>query len=166
MGKKATITVPKQWSYIGRKLVISSTLANTHLTVRALLRILNAILGTLYTLRTACIRSTFEDFISKRYDLGTAYASLSPFWYIGLTAVVATLSSTKCRTKRCGKMHSAIKSSTQMSPLDVSEVCIVIGWYRGGFLDERGGCGMSHAWMDKEYREDVITPINGHVHST
>ncbi|PBK86745.1 hypothetical protein ARMGADRAFT_479553 [Armillaria gallica] len=45
-------------------------------------------------------------------------------------------------------------------PLGVSGISIVIGWYRGGLLDELGSC----RHMDGQRRS--IGPFNGHVHST
>ncbi len=48
-------------------------------------------------------------------------------------------------------------------PLGVSGISIVIGWYRGGLLDELGSC-RHITCMDGRRR--LLSPFNGHVHST
>ncbi|KAK0219127.1 hypothetical protein IW262DRAFT_1462748 [Armillaria fumosa] len=88
----------KQQSYTSRKPVIPSALADTlcaDLTVEIFLALLNIILGTSYTLCTVGIHSVLGDCIQKKYDFGTAYTHIHPFWYGDLTTLVDDLSECK-----------------------------------------------------------------------
>ncbi|PBK61845.1 hypothetical protein ARMSODRAFT_1025386 [Armillaria solidipes] len=78
---ESSILVPKQRSYIGRYPVIPSSLANTRcadLGAEGVLEKLNTTLSTAYTLEAPCLSSLLEDYITKDYDFGTAYARLRP----------------------------------------------------------------------------------------
>ncbi|KAK0231700.1 hypothetical protein EDD85DRAFT_793369 [Armillaria nabsnona] len=88
--RESFISVLEQRSYTGGKPVISSSLADTPCTsfsVKGLIRKLNVILGTSYTVETCSLSTLLEDYIGKGYDFGTVYGRLRPFWYLGLTDI-------------------------------------------------------------------------------
>ncbi len=78
------IIIPLQRTYIGRKPVISASLADTPCAMFGAPRLLdrlNPILGTSYTMNTPSLPSLLEDCITKEYDFGTAYNRLCAVWY-------------------------------------------------------------------------------------
>ncbi|PBK58955.1 hypothetical protein ARMSODRAFT_1027815 [Armillaria solidipes] len=102
---ESSISVPKQRSYTGREPVISSSLANTRctsLSVKRLLRTLNSVLNTSYTMEIRSLYSLLKGYIMKDYDFGTVYGHLRPFWYKDLTDIEHKLQSHEARD---GKMR-------------------------------------------------------------
>ncbi|KAK0460062.1 uncharacterized protein EV420DRAFT_1747038 [Desarmillaria tabescens] len=154
---KSSIPVPKQWSYTGRKPVISSSLANTPCTslgVAGLLEKLNSALGTSYTLETPSLSSLLEAYSTKDYDFGTVYAHLRPVWYDGLTDAKNELHAYEIQDREMRQdvlMNNKIVASS-MPPRCTWDLYSnrVVPW------------GISHAWMEEKDRADVLTPINGH----
>ncbi|KAK0443389.1 uncharacterized protein EV420DRAFT_1724249 [Desarmillaria tabescens] len=149
-GQELPNPVLKQQSYSGRMPVIPSALADTlctDLTISGLLERFNAILGTSYTLHTPWVDSVLGDCISKNYDFGIAYAHLRPFWY-------DLDKGSPWDTKRMDYLHQR----QVRHPKDACKINRVVpssvGW--------QPLWGISHAWMDEEDREDVLTPINGY----
>ncbi|SJL16317.1 uncharacterized protein ARMOST_19837 [Armillaria ostoyae] len=89
-GQMASVPVLKQRTYIGKRPVIPSTLADTpcsDLSIRGLLEKFNIILNTSYTLSTPWVYSVLGDCILKNFDFGTAYAYLRPFWCSNLATM-------------------------------------------------------------------------------
>ncbi len=81
---KSAITTRSQPSYTGRKPVIRSSLADTlciDLNIERVLRELNTILHTSYTLENPIVPPILESFILQYDDFGTLYAHLRPYWY-------------------------------------------------------------------------------------
>ncbi len=162
---ESSILVPKQRSYIGRYPVIPSSLANTRcadLGAEGVLEKLNTTLSTAYTLDAPCLSSLLEDYITKDYDFGTAYARLRLIWYNDLTTVVEE----KLRTHETWDREMRQKVlfenriiSTIMPPRRVWDLCSnrVVPWH----FVRRKPYPISHAWMEEKDREDVLTPING-----
>ncbi|KAK0434538.1 uncharacterized protein EV420DRAFT_1488585 [Desarmillaria tabescens] len=218
-GQKASILVPKQQSYTGRKPVIPSDLADTHcaelgihslagvrfgpgslpnppnlepepqvqvhkvrtrsgpgsdrvhavlhrtaarLGIQGLLGKLNAILGTSYTQGTAGVYSILEYCISKNYDFGTAYAHLRLFWHneSDLTTMIDDLLE---RDVQHRKMLQDVLVEDKIIHSYVPPRRIwdlysdrVVPWW----AVRQWPWGISHAWVDEEDREDVLTPVN------
>lgn len=157
--------VSQQQSFIGRKPVMPSYLANIFcetFTVQGLLDQFNTILGTSYTLSTAGIHSVLRHCTLKKYDFGTAYARLRPFWYGDLTAVVDELSRREVQYRRM--LEDVLVADRiiypRVPPRRVWDLYSnrVVPWY----VARRRPWAISHAWMDECYREDVSTAINGH----
>ncbi|PBK59408.1 hypothetical protein ARMSODRAFT_966930 [Armillaria solidipes] len=157
--------VPKQWSYTGRKPIIPSALADTlcdNLTIQGLLDQLNTILSTSYTLGTAGVRSVLEDCILKEYDFGTAYACLRPFWYGDLTTTVDDLSEREVQYRRM--LEDVLVNDRiiypHVPPRRVWDLYSnrVVSWC----VARRRPWAISHAWMDKSWREGIPTTINNH----
>ncbi|SJL08095.1 uncharacterized protein ARMOST_11457 [Armillaria ostoyae] len=157
--------VPKQRSYTGRKPVIPSALADTLCAdlsiIQELLEKLNTVLGTSYTLGTAGVRSVLEDCISKKYDFGTAYAHLRPFWYSDLTTTVDDLCEREVQYRRMLEdvLVNDIIIYPRVPPRRVWDLYSnrVVPWY----VARQRPWAISHAWMDKCSRQDVLTAING-----
>ncbi len=156
--------VLNQQSYTSRKPVIPSALADTlcaDLGLSVLLEKINTALGTSYTQLTGGVYSALEDCILKNYDFGTAYARLRPFWYESLTTVVDELSNREVRYRKVLQDVLAEDRiiSTRVPPRRVWDLYsnrVVPYW-----VARQWPWGISHSWMDKEAREDVLTPING-----
>ncbi|KAK0216355.1 hypothetical protein IW262DRAFT_1439626 [Armillaria fumosa] len=157
--------VPKQQYFTGRKPIIPFYLADTFcetFTVQGLLDQFNTILGTSYALGTAGMHSVLEHCILKKYDFGTAYARLRSFWYGDLTAVVDDLSRREVQYRRM--LEDVLVTDRiiypRVPPRRVWDLYSnrVVPWY----VARRRPWAISHAWMDKCYRENVSTAINGH----
>ncbi|PBK86683.1 hypothetical protein ARMGADRAFT_1086194 [Armillaria gallica] len=157
--------VPKQWSYTGRKPIIPSALADTlctDLIIEELLEKFNTILGTSYTLGTAGVRSILGDCILKEHDFGTAYAHLRPFWYGNLTTTVDDLSEREVQYRRMLEdvLVNGIIIYPHVPPRRIWDLYSnrVVPWC----VARRRPWAISHAWMDKSWREDISTAINSY----
>ncbi len=123
---------------------------------------LNAILGTSYTLCTAGVRSVLEDCISEKYDFGTAYARLRPFWYGDLATLVDDLSEREVQYRRM--LQDVLVNDRiiypHVPPRRVWDLYSnrVVPWC----VARQRPCAISHAWMDKHIRKDMSTAINGY----
>ncbi|KAK0245296.1 hypothetical protein EDD85DRAFT_13628 [Armillaria nabsnona] len=160
------IKVPNQRAYTGSKPVIPSSLADTSsasLDVDELLKMLNSTLGTKYDL-TPSLSSILEAYISDEYDFGTVYGYLRPIWF-------------RCKLNN---IQDSLRTS-EAEDLEIRREALV-----DGHITEEGLCvaprrvwdlfsnrvvpwwvalhtpwGISHAWLDKNHRKNVLTPING-----
>ncbi len=155
--------MPKQWSYTGRKPIIPSALADTlcaDLIIEELLEKFNAILGTSYTLGTAGVRSILGDCILKEYDFGTAYSRLRPFWYGDLTTTVDDLYEHEVQYRQMLEdvLVNDIIIYPHVLPRRVWDLYSnrVVPWC----VTRQRPWAISHAWMDKSWREDMLTAIN------
>ncbi|KAK0224931.1 hypothetical protein EDD85DRAFT_981189 [Armillaria nabsnona] len=89
---QTSIPVLKQRSYIGKKPIIPSTLTDTlcsNLGIQGLLEKLNTTLSMSDTLFTPQVYSVLEDCIMQKWDFGTAFAYLCPFWDNNLVTICA-----------------------------------------------------------------------------
>ncbi|KAK0430969.1 hypothetical protein EV421DRAFT_2041518 [Armillaria borealis] len=159
------ILVLKQQSYTGRKPIIPSSLANTpcaNLGVAGLLEKLNTILGTSYNLESPSISALLENYITNKYDLGTAYGHLRRFWYDDLTGHEDKLHIRKARDRDMRKDVLVNKRilNGQVPPRRVWDLYSnrVVPWW----VARRWPYPISHAWMEGQDRTDVLTPINGY----
>ncbi|KAK0479134.1 hypothetical protein IW261DRAFT_1399514 [Armillaria novae-zelandiae] len=163
--EELTIPVLKQRSYTGNKRVISSALADTRcaaLGVEGVVKRLNAILGTSYSLGSEVVRSIFEPYIERNDDFGTVYSHLRNFW--GRSDMEEALGAAKEKERWIQKRMLAngrIETQT-VPPRRVWDLCanrVVSYWIAGMAADDL--VGISHAWVDENDRVDVMTPING-----
>ncbi|KAK0491893.1 hypothetical protein EDD18DRAFT_1290695 [Armillaria luteobubalina] len=159
-----SISVLKQRTYTGRGPIIPSSLAETPcacLGVEGLLEKLNTILGTSYTLEIHSLCSLLETYIPKDYDFGTAFSRLRPFWYDDLTDIKDKLHS--CKAWDWQMRQDVLANNKILShclpPRRVWDLYSnrVIPWW----VARKYPIAISHAWMEKEDRTDVQTPING-----
>ncbi|KAK0232755.1 hypothetical protein IW262DRAFT_1451227 [Armillaria fumosa] len=161
------IKVPTQRTYTGSKPAILSSLASTpsaSLGVDGLLKKLNCILGTKYTL-TASLSSLLKGFISDKYDFGTVYGYLRPIWFdCDLNIIqdsLRTSEATDLKIRKEALVDGQItRDGLYMSPSRVWDIFSnrVVPWW----VALHAPWGISHAWLDKSRRKNVLTPINGH----
>ncbi len=161
------IIVPLQRTYTGRKPVISSSLADTPCAMfgaPGLLDRLNVILGTSYTMNTPSLPSLLEYCITKEYDFGTAYSGLRAAWYTeDWNTIWDELRGCEAEDQemRRKEVHGNGSVNAHMCPRHVWDLYgnrVVPMWTTGELYPH----AMSHAWVDKNDRMDVWTPINGH----
>ncbi|KAK0245384.1 hypothetical protein EDD85DRAFT_730997, partial [Armillaria nabsnona] len=136
--------------YIGRKPVISSSLADTpcsSLGIQGLLYLLNTILGTSYTLDAPSLSFVLKDCIAHNYDFGTAYGCLRSAWCDDITDIQMELRERE--TKDTNGRRNALDGS----------------WIVDSDMPPRRARvtqPISHAWVNEGDRVDVWTPINGY----
>ncbi|PBK88086.1 hypothetical protein ARMGADRAFT_1168268 [Armillaria gallica] len=88
--QEASIKIPFQQKYSGRKPVVTSSLASTpcvKLGIDKFLFHLNTLLGTSYKSTMPSLSSLLESCISANYDFGTAYSRLRPEWFSNFATV-------------------------------------------------------------------------------
>ncbi|KAK0222234.1 hypothetical protein IW262DRAFT_1296809 [Armillaria fumosa] len=157
----ANILVPNQWSYTGRKPVISSTLANglcAYFGIYSILQTLNSILCTSYTLdfqlsSMRTVRSVLESYIALNYDFGTAYAH----WRHGID-IYRDEKSLRENDQEM-RRNVLVDGRGDVPPRRIWDLYAnrVVPWW----VAQKYPWGISHAWMEEKERVDVITPING-----
>ncbi|PBL01377.1 hypothetical protein ARMGADRAFT_1059136 [Armillaria gallica] len=171
-----SIKVPKQRAYTGREPVVPSSLADTlcsSLGIQGFLGLLNATLGTSYTLDSAPpLSSVLKDCIAQNYDFGTAYGRLRSAWCdSGVTDIQMELQKREAEDinrRRNALVGSRIVKADTVEPRRVWDLHSnrVVPWWscEANFTFEVGNKArpISHAWVDKEDRIDVWTPINGY----
>ncbi|KAK0458111.1 uncharacterized protein EV420DRAFT_1480261 [Desarmillaria tabescens] len=146
---ESSIIVPLQRTYIGRKPVISSRLADTPcatLGIQGLLDQLNATLGTSHTLDTPFLSSLLKDCITNNYDFGMAYGRLRRIWY----------------TRNWGTIRGTLRK-WEKEDREINRV--VPSWNMGISVNDpphKWIRPISHAWVDEKNRVNVQTPINGY----
>ncbi|PBK64631.1 hypothetical protein ARMSODRAFT_1006975 [Armillaria solidipes] len=162
---ESSISVLNQRNYTGRDPVIPSSLADTPcicLGVEGLLAKLNTILGTSYNLEIHSLSSLLRAYILKDYDFGTAFSRLRPFWYNDLTDIQDKLHTREVwdRLMRQDVLVNNKIISRLLPPRRVWDLYSnrVIPWW----VARQYPSAISHAWMDKEDRMNVQTPINGY----
>ncbi len=163
---ESSIRVPLQRTYTGRRPVISSSLADipcTTLGVRGILDKLNATLQTEHTLDTPFLSSFLEDCVANNYDFGTAYAHVRPIWsYWSTIQDELRKWEAKDQEERRKALVGNHIVNVHILPRRVWDLYsnrVLPQWMitRTGKLPSP----ISHAWVDKEDRVDVWTPING-----
>ncbi|KAK0232759.1 hypothetical protein IW262DRAFT_1260205 [Armillaria fumosa] len=152
---------------MGSKPVIPSSLADTpraSLGVHGLLKTLNSILRTKYTL-TASLSSLLEAYILDEYDFGTVYGYLRPIWFDcdlnDIEHSLRTSEATDLKIRKKALVDGQItREGLLMSPRRVWDLFSnrVVPWW----VALHAPWGISHAWLDKSRRKNVLTPINGH----
>ncbi len=160
---ESSISILKQRTYTGRDPVIPSSLADTPCTclgVEGLLGKLNTVLCTSYTVEISSLSSLLEAYILKDYDFGTAFSRLRPFWYNDLTDIQNKLHSRETwdwQMRQDVLVNNKIISRL-LPPRRVWDLYSnrVISWW----VARQYPSAISHAWMEKEDRLDVQTPIN------
>ncbi|KAK0238830.1 hypothetical protein EDD85DRAFT_951051 [Armillaria nabsnona] len=167
---ESSIIVPAQRSYTGRKMVISSSLADTPcatLGVQGMLDQLNvALMTSNTTLDHPHLSALLEDCISNNYDFGTAYGRLRRKWYNSdwshfLDLLQAhKLEDTKMRQDAFVGNRIVNPNMPPRRVWDLYSNRVVPYWIIG--KSEQWLWGISHAWMDERDRDRVETPINGH----
>ncbi|KAK0433019.1 hypothetical protein EV421DRAFT_1449437 [Armillaria borealis] len=164
--EESSIEVPKQRSYIDRKPVISSSLANTpcaSLGVAGLLDQLNTTLRTSYTLNK-WLSSILETCISDNHDFGAAYGRLRPFWYSANWRTIQNELRTREEKDRKMRREALVGKrivNPNMPPRRVWDLYsnrVVPHW----IVPDKKPWAISYAWMDPEHRVQVNTPINAH----
>ncbi len=144
--------------------MISSSLANVPcvtLGVQVLLNLLNATLGTSYTLNTPFLSSVLEDCISSNYDFGTAYGRLRRVWHTSTIQEKLSTYEAQDQEEREEAVVGNQIVNPQLPPRRVWDLYSnrVVPWWWSRDADGWPR-PISHAWMDD--RVDVWTPINGH----
>ncbi|KAK0245481.1 hypothetical protein EDD85DRAFT_1016582 [Armillaria nabsnona] len=172
-----SIKVPKQRAYTGREPVVPSSLADTlcsSLGIQGFLGLLNATLGTSYTLdSTPSLSSVLKDCIEQNYDFGTAYGHLRSAWCdSGVTDIQMELQKREAEDinrRRNALVGSRIIKADTVEPRRVWDLYSnrVVPWWscRASIWDFDNGRviqPISHAWVDEANRVDVWTPINGY----
>ncbi|KAK0429937.1 hypothetical protein EV421DRAFT_382379 [Armillaria borealis] len=158
---ESAIPVLKQQSYIGRKPVIPSALADTlcaELGIDGVLEKLNATLGTSYNL-TASLNSVLESYIARNDDFGMAYAHLRCYWsdYATIKHILHTAEE-KDQEKRQSVLVNGRIVERDIPPRRVWDLHanrVVPYWVACKYP-----WGISHAWVNERDRVDVWTPIN------
>ncbi|KAK0491769.1 hypothetical protein EDD18DRAFT_1358557 [Armillaria luteobubalina] len=161
---ESSIVVPYQRSYTSRNPVITSLFANTRsidLSVTKLLAMLNFTLGTSYTLDDTYLSSLLENCITKYDDFGTCYGHLRSVWFNDLTGIEDELRTREALDRHMRKdvLVGRRIVNRRVPPRRVWDLYSnrVVPWW----VVRRYPLGISHAWMEKEDRVDVLTPING-----
>ncbi|KAK0435343.1 uncharacterized protein EV420DRAFT_1317765 [Desarmillaria tabescens] len=160
---ESSIPIPKQRSYTGRKPIMPSSLANTRCTdlgVEGVLEMLNTTLGTSYTLENLSLSSLIDAYITQDYDLGTAYAHLRPVWYGSI--IEDELRTLKARDQGM-RQDVLVKNriiDCRVPPRRIWDLYSnrVVPWW----VARQWPQPISHAWMEREDRVEVLTPINGY----
>ncbi|PBK89144.1 hypothetical protein ARMGADRAFT_1083697 [Armillaria gallica] len=161
------IKVPNQRSYTGGKPVIPSSLADTpsaSLGIDGLLKTLNSTLGTQYDL-TPSLSSLLEAYISDEYDFGTIYGYLRPLWFdCDLNVIQDSLHTSEAMDQKI-RQEAVVDGQITWEGLRMPPRLVwdlfsnrVVPWW----VVLRTPWGISHAWMDRTRRKNVLTPINGH----
>ncbi|KAK0456959.1 hypothetical protein EV421DRAFT_104003 [Armillaria borealis] len=160
------IKVPNQRAYTGLKPVIPSSVADTSsasLGVDELMKMLNSTLGTKYDI-TPSLSSLLKLYISKEYDFGTVYGYLRPIWFDCDLNVIqdsrCSSEATDLEIRKKAVVDGQItKEGLRMAPRRVWDLFSnrVVPWW----VARRTPWGISHAWLDKSRRKNVLTPING-----
>ncbi len=158
---ESAIPVLKQRSYIGRKPVIPSALADilcAELGVNGALEKLNATLGTSYNL-TASLNSVLESYITRNDDFGMAYAHLRCYWsdYATIEHILHSAKEKDQEKRRSVLVNDRIVER-DIPPRRVWDL------YANRVVPYWVACkypwGISHAWVNERDRVDVWTPIN------
>ncbi|KAK0501938.1 hypothetical protein EDD18DRAFT_1277863 [Armillaria luteobubalina] len=160
-----SVSVLNQRTYTGRDPVIPSSLADTPCTclgAEGILGKLNNILGTSYTLEIGSLSSLLNTYILQDYDFGTAFSRLHPVWYNDLTDIEDQLHTREAwdRQMRQDVLANNKIISRLLPPRRVWDLYSnrVTPWW----VARQYPSAISHAWMEKEDRTDVQTPINGY----
>ncbi|KAK0431336.1 hypothetical protein EV421DRAFT_1911985 [Armillaria borealis] len=141
-----SISVLKQRNYTGGDPIITSSLADTpciYLGVEGLLEKLNTILGTSYTLEIRSLCSLLEAYILKDYDFDKLQSREA--WDRQMRQDVLVNN----------KIISRLLPPRRVWDLYSNRV---VPWW----VARQYPSAISHAWMEKEDRMDVQTPINGY----
>ncbi|KAK0447627.1 hypothetical protein EV421DRAFT_151054 [Armillaria borealis] len=164
---ESSIPVPLQRVYAGgERKVISSSLADipcVTLGVQVLLNLLNATLGTSYTLDTPkFLSSILEDCISNNYDFGTAYGRLRGVWRTSTIQGKLWIYEGQDQKERQEAVVGNQIVNPELPPRRVWDLYSnrVVPWWSQDADDWPRP--ISHGWMDEKDRVDVWTPINGH----
>ncbi len=174
---ESTIPVWKQRSYTGYQEAISSGLANTHcadLGIDGVLEKLNATLGTSYTLGSKILRflgivqlcSILEPYVTRNDDFGTVYAHLRHYWYYSDLATIRR--KLRLREEEDREMRRKVHvdgriTNRKVPPRLVWDLCAnrVVPYWVVGTIPWKIW-GISHAWVDRNDRMNMMTPINGY----
>ncbi|KAK0506558.1 hypothetical protein EDD18DRAFT_1342949 [Armillaria luteobubalina] len=158
--------VPNQQVYMGRRPVISSSLANTpcsSLGIQGLLDKFNTTLGTSYTLDTPSVCSTLKDYISQKYDFGTAYGHLRKTWCDQSQQSTIQTELRECEARDIELQKRPLPKKPPRRVWDLCNNRVVPWWSCKAIFhlnDEQQP--ISHAWVNEVDRVDVWTPINGY----
>lgn len=158
---ESSITVPLQQLYIGRKPVISASLANTPCTSFGVWRIidqLNTILGTAYTRTEYPLVSIIEECHRNNYDFGTVYGHVHREWSGALEELHKRKK--KHQEMREQALHENQIISPHLFPRNVWDLYsnrVVPKW-----VTVEPASPISHAWVDDKDRMNILTPINGY----
>ncbi|KAK0499365.1 hypothetical protein EDD18DRAFT_1441019 [Armillaria luteobubalina] len=163
---ESTIPVLQQRSYTGNQPVISSALANTccaDLGIDGVLDKLNVTLGTSYTLGSNDLHllgivqmySNLEPYVARNDDFGT--------YYYDVAGMKRDLQREEKRDREMrGKMLVDGRFTEQIVPprrmWDLRANRVVPYWVAPGFPLWM----ISHAWVDRRDRANVMTSINGY----
>ncbi|KAK0199535.1 hypothetical protein DFS33DRAFT_226457 [Desarmillaria ectypa] len=162
-------SVPNQRVYTGRKPAIPSSIADapcTELGIDKVLKEFNTTLRTRYTLNTPSLRPILEECISRNYDFGTAYARLRPMWYNDFTTTQSKWRQWEAEDREMRQQVRTVNPIIEptLPPRRVWDLYSnrVVPWW----IARQWPWGISHAWMDREDRPCVWTPINGYEWAT
>ena len=169
-------SVPLQWVHVGHSTIPDSRadIPCADMSVDALLKALNSVLGTTYKLDVPGLRGCLEHVRARSRDFGEAYGTLRPHWMRNndFANVVqwmsdaerkddrlrndaidgASIRNSSLPPRRVWDLFSnrvlpfhAIQDSSQSDPSDIS----------------RNLWRVSHSWVAESERHGVQTPING-----
>ncbi|KAJ3554265.1 hypothetical protein NM688_g3200 [Phlebia brevispora] len=168
----AHLDIPLQLKHITTNPVIPSSLADqpcAALGVDRLLKNLNEVLRTSYSLDTPGLLLVLEECIEREDDFGTAYGRLRRFWFgdfEGLPAHLAELEQKDCkmRADALDERNGLVKKGATI-PRRVwdmySNRVLPIWVLHQTTLFESIVWAISHSWMAEGSRRYVLTPING-----
>ncbi|KAK0209866.1 hypothetical protein IW262DRAFT_1527974 [Armillaria fumosa] len=134
----------------------------TCLGVEGILGKLNIILSTSYILDLRLLSSLLNTYVLKDYDFSTAFSRLLPVWYHDLTDIEDKLHSREASDRQ---MRQDVLVNNKIISHLLPPRCVwdlysnrVTPWW----VARQYPSAISHAWMEKEDRTDVQTPINGY----
>ncbi|KAJ3552333.1 hypothetical protein NM688_g4204 [Phlebia brevispora] len=169
----AHLDIPLQWSHTTTNPVIPSSLADrpcVSLGVDGLLKNLNEILRTSYSLDAPGLLPVLEGCIEHKYDFGTAFGRLRRFWFGDFEGLPARLAERegKDREMRADALdeEKGVIMDKRIAPRRVWDLLsnrvlpiLVLGdagvWWQIVWA-------ISHSWMAEALRHYVLTPINGY----
>ncbi|KAJ3558357.1 hypothetical protein NM688_g978 [Phlebia brevispora] len=176
-GEETDIEVPLQIKHETTNPVISSSSASQScesLGIKGLLKELNEVLRTSYNEDHPGLLPHLEKCIDSRYDFGTAFGRLRPYWFDDFTQLqnildARALEDKQQRERALDKEHNLITEphieprrvwdlySNRVLPISVTPVASPHGRPANARL-----WAISHSWVAKELRHSVGTPINGY----
>ncbi len=174
---ESTIPVLKQRSYTGNRRVISSALADIRcadLGIDGLLEKLNATLDTSYTLGSRILhflgivqlRSILKPYVARNDDFGTVYAHLRHYWHhydVSTMRRELRIREEEDREMRRNVLVDGRITNRTVPPRLVWDLYanrVVPYWVVGTIPCKIWG--ISHAWVDRNDRMNMMTPINGY----
>ena len=146
----------------------SASVSCTSLGHAGLLSELNRILHTSYTLKTLGANTLLEDCISSKYDFGTAYANLRPFWarlhwiagdLVSLREMFAGYEIRDHEAREEAQLKGTIVKPYSVPPRRVWDLRahrVVPGWRT--FHPYANYWPVSHSWVDD--MTAIETPVN------